>query len=157
MQQANTVQRRPQGAHSGCSLLVAESCDSSGQRTCSRRCTRRDGPKEDREDLGTREGLLWLEGLSTAHPAVLSAAASNLLRPSSSTPLVSATIVVLGFWVSNLMWWHEAWRIGRRPDIGVFRPRLAYAVQLREAFTSRRVGHRTVLRHNGTEAVCAHV
>jgi hypothetical protein len=46
-------------------------------------------------------------------------------------------VVVLGFSVSNLTWWHEAWRIERHPDIGVFRPSLAYGVQLREAFTSR--------------------
>lgn len=68
-------------------------------------------------------------------------------------------MVVLGFSVSNLPWWHEAWRIEWRADIGVFRLSLAYGVLLREGFTSRlRVvlsGHRAVLRH-AARMPCAH-
>ncbi|KAJ4992771.1 hypothetical protein SVAN01_01817 [Stagonosporopsis vannaccii] len=73
--------------------------------------------------------------------------------------LVSATMVVLGFSISNLPWWHEAWRIERRADTGVFRLSLAFGVLLREGFTNRlRVvlsGYRAVLRH-AARTPCAH-
>lgn len=55
VQQAKTKRRR-QGAHRGLRLLDAESCDISGQRTCSRRCTRRDGREEDQARLDVRKG-----------------------------------------------------------------------------------------------------
>lgn len=57
---------------------------------------------------------------------------------------------MLGFSVSNLLQWHEAWRIKRRADVGVFRLSDVYGVQLREPFACRlRVvvpAHSTVLR-----------